>query len=196
MKNSPEHDHGPVKVPFLTGYSSTYVKLTKNRVMFVSEGIADPMAAEISALLFYFDRQDAEEPVELYIHTNGGSSSALINIYDVMQMISVPVKTVCIGKAFSAGAVLLAAGTKGERYAFKNSKIMIHGIQTVFPMPGQSVIDNKNLLDFIAMENEKILKILATHTGQPLEKVREDCKRDVWMSPEEALDYGIIDHIV
>lgn len=196
MKNSPEHDHGAVHAPFLTGYSSTYVKLTKNRVMFISEGIADPMAAEISALLLYFDRQDPEEKIEMYIHTNGGSSSALVNIYDVMQMISAPVKTVCIGKAFSAGAVLLAAGAKGERYAFKNSKIMIHGIQTVFPIPGQSVIDNKNLLDFIEIENEKILKILAQHTGQPLEKVREDCKRDVWMSPEEALDYGIIDQIV
>src|ERR1700723_3050814 len=115
------HDHDQeqlsVKIPFLTGYSSTFVKLTKNRALFIAEDITDLMAAELSALLMYFDRI-SDEMIELYIHSGGGSGAALIQIYDMMQMISAPIKTVCIGKCYSAAAVILAAGTKGERYAF------------------------------------------------------------------------------
>ena len=111
-------------------------------------------------------------------------------------MISAPIKTICIGKCYSAGAVILAAGTKGERYAFKSSKIMIHGIQFGFPLPGQDIINSKNYYDFIKENNDNIMKILANHTGHPLEKLKEDCKQDLWLDAKQALNYGIIDHII
>lgn len=194
MKVKNNHDH--VVPPILPGYADTYVKLAKHRILFVSEDVSDVMAAELSAMLLYFDNENHEEPIEMYIHTNGGDATGLGNIYDVMQMIQAPIKTICIGKCYSAGAVLLAAGTKGERYAFKNSSIMVHGIQFGFPIPGHDLTNSQSYYDFINTNNDNIMKMLAHHTGQPLEKVKNDCKEDRWMTPKEALDYGLIDHIV
>src|ERR1035441_6151200 len=133
-KQEHEHaNHGTV----LPGYLETHVKLAKHRVLFVAEDVSDQMATELSALLLYFDNQDDnEDPIELYINSHGGSVSGLFNIYDVMQMIKTPIRTICAGRCSSAAAVMLAAGTKGERCAFSNSRIMIHGIQCVFPIPG------------------------------------------------------------
>lgn len=190
------HEHLITKPPVLTGYSDTYVKLTKNRSIFLSEDVSKDNAAQLSALLLHFDNEDHESEITLYIHSNGGDASGLSNIYDVMQMISAPVKTVCIGKCYSAGAVILAAGSKGSRYAFKSSKIMIHGIQFGFPLPGQDIISSKNYYEFIKENNDNIMKILAKHTGHTLEKVKEDCKQDVWLDPKQALQYGLIDHII
>lgn len=182
--------------PILTGYADTYVKLAQHRVIVISEDFSDNMAAEVSALLLYFDNEDHESIIEMYIHSNGGAATGLSNIYDVMQMISAPVKTVCLGKCYSAGAVLLAAGTKGERYAMKNSSIMIHGIQAGFPIPGHDITSSKNYYEYLQDNNDNIMKILADHTGHTLEKVKEDCKQDVWMNAKQALEYGLIDHIV
>jgi ATP-dependent Clp protease protease subunit len=193
-KNICNHDH--VKPPILTGYSDTYIKLAKHRIVFVSEDFSDTMAAELSALLLYFDNEDHESPIEIYLHTNGGAVTGLANIYDVMQMITAPVKTICLGKCYSAGAVLLAAGSKNERYAMKNSSIMIHGIQAGFPIPGHDMTSSKNYYEYLECHNDNIMKILAHHTGRTLDKVREDCKQDVWMDAKQALDYGIIDHII
>jgi ATP-dependent Clp protease protease subunit len=184
--------HGPV----LAGYADTYVKLAKHRVIFVSENVDDVMAAQLSAMLLYFDNEDHEATIEMYIHSNGGAATGLANIYDVMQMIQAPVKTVCIGKCYSAGAVLLAAGSKGERYAFKNTSIMIHGIQCGFPIPGHDMTSSKNYYEFLMENNDSIMKMLAHHTGHTLEKVKEDCKQDVWMDAKQALAYGLIDHII
>lgn len=191
MKLNHEHER-----PILTGYTDTYIKLAKHRVVVVAEDVSDHMAAELSALLLYFDNEDHESLIEMYIHSNGGAASGLTNIYDVMQMISAPVKTVCLGKCYSAGAVLLAAGTKGERYAMKNSSIMIHGIQAGFPIPGHDITTSKNYFDFLKDNNDNIMKILANHTGHSLEKVKTDCKQDVWMDAKQALDYGLIDYII
>lgn len=185
-----------MKTPVLAGYSDTYVKLTQNRTIFLSEDVTKDNAAQLSALLLYFDNQSHDEEITLYLHSNGGDASGLSNIYDVMQMISAPVKTVCIGKCYSAGAVILASGSPGRRYAFKSSKIMIHGIQFGFPLPGQDIINSKNYYDFIKENNDNIMKILAKHTGHPLDKVKEDCKQDVWLDPRQALQYGLIDHII
>lgn len=196
MPTKYDHENEIVSSPLMMGYSSSYVSLTNHRVLFISEGISDGMAAELSALLLFFDQEDPDEMIELYIHTDGGSGSALINIYDVIQMISAPVKTICIGKCYSAGAFLLAAGTRGERYAFKNSSIMIHGIQALFPIPGHDITENKNYLKFLQESNDSIMQILADHTGHSLEKIKKDCEEDVWLSAEEALDYGIIDYIL
>ena len=189
-----EHDH--FHAPMLTGYADTFVKLAKNRIVFVSENITDTMAAQLSALLLYFDNEDHESMIEMYIHSNGGAATGLSNIYDVMQMIQSPVKTICIGKCYSAGAVLLAAGTKGERYAFKSSSVMIHGIQFGFPIPGHDMTSSKNYYEYLTENNDKIMKILAHHTGHPLDKIKSDCTQDVWMDAKQALAYGIVDHIV
>lgn len=187
-----QHLHGPL----LMGYADTYIKLAKHRVIFISENIDDAMAAQLSAMLLYFDNEDHEATIEMYIHSNGGAATGLANIYDVMQMIKAPIKTVCIGKCYSAGAVLLAAGTKGERYVFKNASIMIHGIQCGFPIPGHDMVTSKNYYEFLLENNDNIMKMLAHHTGHTLERVKEDCKQDVWMDAKKALEYGIVDHII
>lgn len=196
MKRTNHEHEGEHMRPILTGYTDTYVKLAKHRVIIVSENVSDTMAAELSALLLYFDNEDHESMIEMYIHSNGGAASGLTNIYDVMQMISAPIKTVCLGKCYSAAAVLLAAGSKGERYAMKNSSIMIHGVQAGFPIPGHDITSSKNYYEFLKDNNDDIMKILAHHTGHPLEKVKEDCKQDIWMNAKQALEYGLIDHIV
>lgn len=195
MKKHSLQDHDAAKNP-LAGYAETYVRLTKDRMIFLSEDVTKQSAAELAALLLYYDNENHEEPITIYIHSNGGDAAGLANIYDVMQMISAPVKTICAGKAYSAGAVILAAGAKGERYAMKSSKIMIHGIQFAFPLPGQDIINSKNYYDFIKENNDNIMKILAQHTGHPLEKLKEDCKQDVWMDAKQALQYGLIDQII
>lgn len=189
------HDHGP-RMPMLMGYTETHIKLAKHRILFVSEDVTDVLAAQLSAMLLYLDNEDHERPIEMYIHSNGGAVTGLSNIYDVMQMVHAPIKTVCIGKCYSAGAVMLAAGTKGHRYAFKNSSVMIHGIQFGFPIPGHDVTASKNYFDFIKNNNDNIMKILATHTGHPLEKLKQDCREDVWLTAEQAKEYGIVDHVI
>lgn len=190
------HNHEAVRAPLLTGYADTYVKLAKHRIIFVTEPVNTVMAAELSAMLLYFDNEDHDAEIEMYIHSPGGAVDGLTNIYDVMQMIHAPIKTICIGACYSAAAVLLSAGTKGERYAFKNSSIMIHGIQLHFPIPGHDMTTSQNYYDFINGHNDLLMKILSHHTGQPLDKIRNDCKEDVWMDAKKALDYGIIDHII
>lgn len=189
-------NHENVRAPLLVGYADTYVKLAKNRVLFVTEDVDDVMAAQLSAMLLYFDNEDNSLPIEMYIHSNGGAVTGLANIYDVMQMIAAPIKTICIGKCYSAAAVLLAAGSPGERYAFKNSNIMIHGIQFGFPIPGHDMTSSQSYYNFINANNDNIMKMLAHHTNQPLEKIKLDCKEDLWMNAEEAQRYGLIDHII
>lgn len=188
--NKEEHFH------FVRGYTETYIKLAKDRIIFLSEDITKESAAELSALLFYYDNQSNELPIELYINSSGGDANGLSNIYDVMHIISAPIKTICLGKAYSAGAVLLAAGTSGYRYATKNSEIMIHGLQCGFPIPGHDQIDSKKYLKHLEEYNDSIMNILAKHTGHTLEKVKNDCVNDVWMDAKQALDYGIIDGII
>jgi ATP-dependent Clp protease, protease subunit len=195
MINLDEHRHEH-RAPLLKGYKETYVRLAKHRMLFISEDVTDTMASELSAMLLYFDNQNHDELIEIYINSHGGDVSGLLNIYDVMQMISSPIRTFCIGRASSAAAVMLAAGNKGERVAFSNSRIMIHGIQCLFPIPGADLTKNKNYLQYLAENNDSIMKILAHHTEQPLEKIRQDCKEDVWMTAKEALAYNIIDHII
>lgn len=190
------HSNEGMRPPILTGYADTYIKLAQHRIIVVSEDITDVMATELSALLLYFDNENHEEPIEMYIHSNGGATSGLTNIYDVMQMISAPVHTVCLGKCYSAGAVLLAAGSKGERYAMKHSSVMIHGIQAGFPIPGYDIKSSKNYYEYLTDHNDTIMKMLARHTGHSLSKVKEDCKQDVWMDAHQALNYGLVDHII
>ena len=190
------NEEGNTLPPILPGYADTYIKLATNRILFVSEVITDKMAADLSAMLLYLDNQNHMDPIQIYLNSDGGAATGLANIYDVMQMITSPIHTVCIGKCYSAAAVLLASGTKGERYAFKNSNIMIHGIQAGFPIPGHDMTSSRNYFQFLEENNDSIMKILAHHTGHSLEKVKEDCKQDLWLNAKQALEYGIIDQIL
>jgi len=196
LKNNHFHDHDDMK-EMPSNYGGTHIDLAKSRILWVSENVTTEMASTISAFLLYYDSENSEEDITLYIHTNGGDSNGLVQIYDTMQMISSPVKTVCVGKAFSAGAFMLATGTKGKRYAFKHSSVMIHGLQCLFPVLGDhDQAGSKNYYNFLEDINDTMLKILADHTGQPLDKVKIDCSRDLFLTAEEALKYGIIDHII
>jgi len=178
-------------------YANAYIGLTKARIIFVNEDITKDTASSLSALLLNYDNSNSELDIDMYINTNGGDSAALANIYDVMQMIKSPIKTICVGKAYSAGAVLLAAGTKGKRYIFEHAKVMIHGIQCLFPIAGDTdQVGSKNYFEFLNHHNDSIMKILAKHCDQPMAKVREDCKRDVFLDAKAAIKYGIVDHIL
>ena len=191
-----DHEHDALSGPLLMGYSSSYVKMSQSRAIFFSEDVTKNAGAELSALLLYYDNKDHEEPIHLYIHSNGGDVAGLTNIYDVMQMVKAPIKTILLGKCYSAGAVMLAAGTKGERYALKSSKVMIHGIQFVFPLPGEDIVTSKNYLEFVEENNDVLMKILAKHSGHSLEKLKADCAREYWMDAKAAQEYGLIDHII
>lgn len=180
----------------LRGYTETFIKLASHRMIFISEDITKESAAELSALLLYYDNESNEQPIELYINSHGGDADGLSNVYDVMQIIRAPIKTICLGKAYSAGAILLAAGSKGERYAFKNSEVMIHGIQCAFPILGHDQTDSKKYLEYLQKHNDGIMAILAHHTGHTLDKIKQDCLGDVWMSAQQAMQYGIVDHII
>lgn len=196
MKKRQEQEHDHMRSPILMGYSESYVKMTKDRAIFISEDVSDRMGADMSALMLYYDNQDHDEKINVYINTNGGAASGMANIYDVMQMVHAPVKTILVGKAYSAGAWILAAGTKGQRFALRSAKVMIHGSQFIFPIPGYDFSNSKNYLDFVNDENDAILQVMAKHTGQPFEKVKADCQTEKWMDAKEALAYGIIDHII
>src|ERR1700676_3953885 len=137
MNKKEQHDEVDLnRMQMPMGYAESYVKLTKSRAIFISENVSDRLSSELSAMLLYYDHQDHETEIDIYIHTNGGSATGMANIYDVMQMIRAPIKTILIGKAYSAGAWILVAGTKGKRYALRSSKVMIHGTQFTFPISG------------------------------------------------------------
>src|SRR5208283_4926032 len=196
MSKKDQHEHDAFRMQMPMGYAESYVKLTKSRALFISENVSDQLGAELSAMLLYFDNQDHEAEIVIYIHTNGGATTGMANIYDVMQMVRAPIKTILIGKAYSAGAWILAAGNKGKRYALKSSKVMIHGSQFVFPIPGFDFTNSKNYLEFVNEENDSMLKVMAKHTGQTFEKVKADCQTERWMDAKAAKEYGIIDHII
>lgn len=177
-------------------YTDSYIKLSKDRIIFLGENITKKSATDLSALLLYYDNKNSEEDIHLYIHCDGGDADGLINIYDVMRMIDSPIRTICMGKCYSAAAVILSAGSPGKRCAFKNSRVMIHGVQAGFPVPGHDIINSKNYYEFLKDNNDNILKILSKHTKQPLDKIKNDCITDMWMNARQALNYGLIDKIL
>lgn len=171
-----------------------YSRLLKDRIIFLTDEITAEVGSQIAATLFYLDSEDNTDDISLYINSPGGSIESLFTIYDMMQLIKAPVATYCIGEACSAGAVLLAAGSKGKRYALPNSRIMIHSVQ-VSDMSG-TADEIKNEAKVVEDTNRLISETLARHTGQRFEKVRKDCKIDKHMSAQEALEYGIVDRIL
>ncbi len=177
-------------------YMRSLVKLAKDRNIFLAEGVSQHTAEVISALLIYYDSQNSEEDINLYIKTDGGDVSALLHIYDIMNMVSAPIKTINIGKCYSAGSVLLAAGAPGKRYSLPHGEVMMHGIQLSFPVQSKDVIDNQEYFKYSKYQNSKLIAILAKHTGQPIEKIMEDSKRDLYLDAQASLDYGFIDQIL
>lgn len=170
-----------------------YSRLLKDRIIFINGGINDDLAASVVAQLLFLDLDNSGEPIHIYIMSPGGSLDAAFAIYDVMQYVSCPVATYCIGLAASAGAFLLGAGTKGMRLSLPSSRIMIH--QPSNGMEG----DIKNL-EIQYKESERIkgllYKRMAQHTNKSVAQITKDCDRDRYMTPEDAVKYGIIDRIV
>ena len=169
-----------------------YSRLLKDRIIFLGDQIEDHMANLIIAQLLFLESEDPEKDISLYINSPGGVVTSGLAIYDTMQYLKAPVSTICIGQAASMGAVLLAAGTTGKRYALPNSRIMMHQGSGGFRGNTPDVeIQVKEMLHL----TDRLMHILAGHTGQDYEKVRRDSERDYFMSAEEAKAYGVIDEV-
>ena len=170
-----------------------YSRLLKDRIIFVSGEVEDNMANAIVAQLLFLDAQDKEKDIVMYINSPGGVITAGLAIYDTMRHIKCDVSTVCVGQAASMGAVLLTAGTKGKRYSLPNSRIMIH--QPLDGARGQAT-DIQIQAQEIERMKQITSKILSEGTGKSVEEIYKDTERDNFMSPEEALEYGLIDKIL
>jgi len=170
-----------------------YSRLLKERVIFCVGPVEDHMANLIVAQLLFLESENPDKDIHLYINSPGGSVTAGLAIYDTMQFIRPHVTTMCIGQAASMGAVLLAAGEKGKRYALPNSRVMIH--QPLGGFQGQAT-DIEIHAKEILLVRERLNRILAGHTGRDLEEIGRDTDRDNFMSAEQSRDYGLIDAVV
>lgn len=169
-----------------------YSRLLKDRIVFVGTPIDDSVANLVVAQLLFLEVEDPEKDIQVYINSPGGSVSAGMAIYDTIQYVKPDVSTICVGMAASIAAVILAGGTKGKRYALPNAKMMIH--QPWGGVTGQATeiqIHAKEIL----RTRETLNKILAEHTGQPIEKIQRDTERDFFMTSQEAKEYGLIDEV-
>jgi len=169
-----------------------YSRLLKDRIIFLGTVINDTVANTVIAQLLFLENQDPDKDITLYIHSPGGHVTAGLAIYDTMQYIKPDVSTICVGMAASMGAILLAGGAKGKRFALPNSEIMIH--QPLGGIEGQAS-DIRIHADHILRTKDRLNKLLAKHSGQPLKLIEKDTDRDNFMSAEEAKRYGLIDEI-
>ena len=169
-----------------------FSRLLNDRIIMLSEEVNDTTASLVVAQLLYLESQDPDKDIQFYINSPGGSVTAGMAIYDTMQYIKCDVSTICIGLAASMGAFLLAAGTKGKRYALKNSEIMIH--QPLGGAQGQAS-DIKIQAEHILRIKAKMNRILAANTGKPVDVIERDTDRDNYLTADEALAYGLIDRV-
>ena len=170
-----------------------YSRLLKERVIFLTGPIEDYGANLVVAQMLFLEAENPDKDIHLYINSPGGSVTSGMSIYDTMQFIKPDVSTLCIGQAASMGAVLLAGGAKGKRQALPNSRVMIHQVLGGFQGQASDIeIHTKEILSIKAKLNE----ILAKHSGQKVDKVAKDSDRDNFMSPDEAVKYGLIDNVV
>lgn len=167
--------------------------LLENRIIFVQGVIHDANANEAVMKLLYLQSENRRKDIHFYINSPGGSVSATLAIYDTMQILSCPVATYCVGLAASGGAVLLAGGTKGKRFALPNAKVMIH---QPYGQVGGQVSDIEIQAQEILKTRDTLNKILAQHTGQPIDRIAKDTDRDFYMSAEDAKSYGVVDDIL
>jgi len=171
-----------------------YSRLLKDRIVFLGTPIDDNVANIIMAQLLHLEGEDPDKDINLYINSPGGSTYALMAIYDTMQFVKPNVATYCMGLAASAAAVLLAGGTKGKRFALQHSRVMVHQPH-VTGLGGQAT-DIEIHAKEILKTREEINEILAFHTGRSLEVISNDTDRDFWLSASEAVDYGVIDSVL
>ncbi len=194
------HTHAQMLVPMVveqTGRGERaydiYSRLLKDRILFIGTGINDDVSNLIIAQLLFLQAEDATKDVSVYINSPGGSVTAGLAIYDTMQFLNCDVATYCVGQASSMGAVLLAAGAKGKRYALPNARIMIH--QPWGGVEGQASDISIQAKEILRMR-DRLNEILAAHTGQDLESISRDTDRDFFMSATSARDYGLVDEVL
>ena len=170
-----------------------YSRLLEDRIIFLGDAIDSMVANTVIAQLLFLEKQDPKAPITMYVNSPGGHVTSGLAIYDTMQHIKPEVSTVCVGLAASMGAVILAGGAKGKRYSLPHSEIMIH--QPLGGAEGQAK-DIKIAAENIISMGKTLYGILAKHTGKPIDQVEIDCDRDNFMTPEQALEYGLIDKII
>ena len=170
-----------------------YSRLLRERIIFLGTEVNDQLSDSLVAQLLYLEAEDPNKDIQIYINSPGGSVTAGLAIYDTMQQISPDIVTICFGVAASMGAFLLSGGTKGKRLALPNSRIMIH--QPLGGAQGQAVEIEIQAKEILFLK-ETLNKLLSEHTGQPLEKIVEDTERDYFLSPSEAVTYGLIDKVI
>jgi ATP-dependent Clp protease protease subunit len=170
-----------------------YSRLLRERIVFLGQEVEDQIANVITAQLLFLEADDPDKDISLYVNSPGGSAYAGMAIYDTMQYVKPDVRTICIGMGMSAAAMILAGGAPGKRMALPNSKIMIHQGSAGFRGTPADIQIHAN--EVLAM-TRRMAEILARHTGQPFDKVMADIDRDRFMSPADALEYGLVDEIV
>ncbi|MEN9215770.1 MAG: ATP-dependent Clp protease proteolytic subunit [Gloeomargarita sp. HHBFW_bins_162] len=190
---------GVPKVPYrlpgepYTQWIDIYNRLYRERIIFLGQEVDDEIANQIVAVMLYLDSEDPGKDIYLYINSPGGSVHAGLAIYDTMQHVKSDVVTICVGLAASMGAFLLAGGTKGKRLALRHSRIMIHQVSS--GTRGQASDIEIEAREVLRIDHQ-LSELLAYHTGQPVEKVHQDQKRDFYMSAQEALEYGLVDKVI
>jgi ATP-dependent Clp protease, protease subunit len=170
-----------------------YSRLLRERIVFLGQEVEDSIANVITAQLLFLEAEDPDQEIKLYVNSPGGSAYAGMAIYDTMQFVKPDVRTICIGMGMSAAAMVLAGGAAGKRMALPNAKIMIHQGSAGFRgTPADIEIHANEVLEM----TRRMAQILARHTGKPVDRVMSDIDRDRFMTPVEALEYGLVDHIV
>jgi ATP-dependent Clp protease protease subunit len=170
-----------------------YSRLLKDRIIFVGTPIDDNVANTIIAQLLFLEAEDPDKDISLYINNPGGVVTSGLAVYDTMQYVKPDISTICMGQATSMGAMLLAAGTKGKRFALPHSRIMIH--QPLGGVQGQATDIDIQAREILRMR-DKLNEIFVKHTGQSVEKIRKDTDRDFFMTAEQAKEYGIVDEVI
>ena len=172
-----------------------YSRLLEDRIIFLAGVIDDNAANSVVAQMLYLASKDPKKDIHLYINSVGGLLSSALAIYDTMQYVEPDVSTVCVGSAYSAAAVLLAAGAKGKRYALPNAEIMLHQVQVSGGLEGTAT-DVEIYTRHLTRVKDRLNKILARHTGKSVAQIAKDTDRDFYLTAEEALEYGLIDKII
>lgn len=170
-----------------------FSRLLKDRIVFLGSVINDPMADTIIAQLLFLESENPEKDIFVYVNSPGGNVTSGLAIYDTIQYIKPDVATMCLGQAASMAAVLLAAGTKGKRYALPHARVMLH--QVLGGVEGQATDIEIHAKEILRMR-EELNRILAKHTNQPIDRIAKDTERDFFLRPNDALEYGIVDAII
>jgi len=172
-----------------------YSRLLEDRIIFLAGPITDAVANSVIAQMLYLASKDSKKDIKLYINSPGGSLYSTLAIYDTIQYIECPVSTVCVGGAASGAAVLLAAGTKGKRFALPNAEILLHQVAISGGIAGPAAEIEIAAKQVVKLK-DRINKILVKHTGQPLSRIEKDTDRDFYLTAQEAKEYGIVDEVI